>query len=296
MTDHSQWMSSVPGNNPLSGLSIPGTHDSWTFDVTGFWESAARTQQCNVDQQLKMGVRFFDLRLRLIGSHLVLYHGPVALNTAIGAAIGTLVTFLENNPRECLIVSIKDESGRSPEYFDAAARKLLADTPSINGKNAWYLGETCPMLHDVRGQMVLFRRWESANPAGINASPRVWRDNSTFKNGGTSSPLWVQDEYSTLTKVTLAAVIQKKFDAAKALFSDFVTAPWTVYMFVNFLSASWKPWANAKEIALGNGDTLGVNEQFKQWVVQDYDEATMITVADFMTPEYAEWILEMTPA
>ena len=59
--ESSIWMSKVDDNKKIVELSIPGTHDSGAthsiFDVAG------KCQDLSIKQQLKIGVRFFDIRL-----------------------------------------------------------------------------------------------------------------------------------------------------------------------------------------------------------------------------------------
>ena len=66
--DLPRWMARLPDDAPLSGLTIPGTHDSGArfgggapvVDfVTALWVQA---QNWTVTQQLDAGVRFLDVR------------------------------------------------------------------------------------------------------------------------------------------------------------------------------------------------------------------------------------------
>jgi hypothetical protein len=64
----------------------------------------------------------------------------------------------------------------------------------------WYLGEDMPSLGDVRGRIVLLRRFFTAHtPLGIDLSG--WRHNSTFfiKNHE-NFRLYIQDEYKLAAK------------------------------------------------------------------------------------------------
>lgn len=59
----------------ISDMTIPGTHDSGAlhsiFDVAG------KCQDLNIKQQLKVGVRFLDIRLRLKNNELEVVHSFV---------------------------------------------------------------------------------------------------------------------------------------------------------------------------------------------------------------------------
>ena len=64
--DHSQWMAQLNNSRLVADLSLPGTHDACTGEgwhlASQIGKSAATTQDLTIDEQLKVGVRVFDLR------------------------------------------------------------------------------------------------------------------------------------------------------------------------------------------------------------------------------------------
>ncbi len=52
----STWMGRLPDDVPLSGITMPGTHDSCARSNIPF----VRTQYLSIAQQLVLGIRFFD--------------------------------------------------------------------------------------------------------------------------------------------------------------------------------------------------------------------------------------------
>ena len=72
--DLSKWMSKVNNNTPINKMSIPGTHDTLTYELpyaTPWAYGISHTQRLNVEQQLNAGCRFLDLRFnhKLQGRH-----------------------------------------------------------------------------------------------------------------------------------------------------------------------------------------------------------------------------------
>ncbi|XP_070702945.1 uncharacterized protein [Pempheris klunzingeri] len=51
------WMKSIPDDTPVSAISIPGTHESLSL----YGGPLATCQVWNLEKQLKMGLRYFDL-------------------------------------------------------------------------------------------------------------------------------------------------------------------------------------------------------------------------------------------
>ena len=104
-----QWMSnSIPDNTKLSELSIPGTHDSGTWTISKLYESA-KCQSRTLTEQIAMGVRFFDIRCKEKDSYLNVYHGSVSTGIKFKDVLGDLKNFLHDCPRECIIMSLKNE-------------------------------------------------------------------------------------------------------------------------------------------------------------------------------------------
>ena len=122
MTSHSQWMTQLSRKTgfrdvPLFQLPIPGSHDTGTY---GEYSNSgwARTQSRSVAQQLDLGIRFFDLRLRCNGEDYYIHHGLVGTDNLVatrGAApdsisciLQDIRTFLRANPDEVIFLSCTD--------------------------------------------------------------------------------------------------------------------------------------------------------------------------------------------
>ena len=64
--DHSKWMAPLADDRLVCDLSLPGTHDACTAEgwhlAKELAELTSKTQDLTIDEQLKVGVRVFDLR------------------------------------------------------------------------------------------------------------------------------------------------------------------------------------------------------------------------------------------
>ena len=73
------WMKNVNDDRLITTMSIPGTHDSGAthsiFDVAG------KCQDLNIKTQLKIGVRFFDIRLQQVNDKFNVVHSFVDQKT-----------------------------------------------------------------------------------------------------------------------------------------------------------------------------------------------------------------------
>ena len=73
------WISRLNPNTPVSMLSIPGTHDSATYNPNSMRQFAlsSQCQTWTIGQQLRAGIRYLDLRVKLTpDGRLLTFHGP----------------------------------------------------------------------------------------------------------------------------------------------------------------------------------------------------------------------------
>lgn len=183
------WMTVLSDNTSIAALSIPGTHDSGARvePVSG----TAKCQNLTIAEQLEAGIRFLDIRCRHIGNAFAIHHGSVYQNLNFNDVLLACNTFLGNHPGEVIVMSVKEEydaSGNTRTFeqtFDSYVQQY---------SNRWSLGAAVPTLGQVRGKIVLLRRFGvTSTPKGIDATS--WGDNTTFTINNGNATLKVQDQY-----------------------------------------------------------------------------------------------------
>lgn len=168
-------MKYVDDNKFLDELSIPGTHDSGTCSVDNDTEpqsSQVKCQQDYIPTQLLEGIRYFDIRLGK-GDDPGIDHGIFYLLKKDGNylhlsdVIGYFKTFLNENLSEALIMLVsRGNDEATDESITTAFAKVMADNP-----NLFYTSSHVPTLGEVRGKIVLLRRFRLA---GNSASGHTW--------------------------------------------------------------------------------------------------------------------------
>lgn len=104
-THNLNWMKDIPDETKLSEMTIPGTHDSLSL----FGICCARTQTWTLVEQMKAGLRYFDIRLRRINDTLRGYHGFVDQKEMFDSVLVYIFNFLEQNPTETIIIEVISE-------------------------------------------------------------------------------------------------------------------------------------------------------------------------------------------
>lgn len=180
------WMKMLPDETIISEINLPGTHDSATRFVQ--FPYFAKCQSLSIPQQLKIGVRFLDLRVEKYGDKLRLVHSSAkCFKTAshkglllLEDVISECEKFLKSNPSETLIISIKRDAGDSAEStFDTLFEKYL-------NTSFWYQKNEIPTLKEVRGKAVFMNRFnvnsdnEKYTDFNVGLNFSNWPDQSVF--------------------------------------------------------------------------------------------------------------------
>ncbi|KAI4143353.1 MAG: hypothetical protein L6R39_004597 [Caloplaca ligustica] len=258
----SSWMRSLRNDTPLSALSIPGTHNSPTCHRA---LPSVRCQATSPPEQLDNGVRFLDIRVQPESPSdpsqdgLILVHGvfPISLtgNKYLRDLLKEVYTFLERNPSETVIMSLKREG--TGDATDAQLSRILRDHYASD-PNRWFTAPRIPYLGEARGKIVLIRRFalddslkQEWGGAGWGIDAENWADN-TPNATCPSGDICVQDFYEVLETENIEKKIQFSQEhlrrAAECVCMlpghDEVppNPPPTQPFFINFLSASnfWK--------------------------------------------------------
>jgi 1-phosphatidylinositol phosphodiesterase len=102
-----QWMAHLDDGLRLSQIFLPGTHDSFAYHCN----TLAACQSLTIEEQLRCGIRFIDVRCRHMNDEFRLYHSSFYLNKNFQAdVLDKCVEFLRQNPSEVVLMLV------SPEY------------------------------------------------------------------------------------------------------------------------------------------------------------------------------------
>lgn len=127
------WMSGLDDSSLITHTTIPGTHDSGCRVGGEF----AKCQSWSIREQLKAGIRFFDIRLRCVKNKLYVFHGIINCHLKFEKVVKDCEEFLSKNPSEFIVMRIRKEAnniyGSKPfneVYKEYAARDVFLKTPS----------------------------------------------------------------------------------------------------------------------------------------------------------------------
>ena len=122
-TNYADWMSHLADSTSLRDINMPGSHD--TMALYSIADLAGQCQSLTLGDQLNLGVRFLDIRLKEENNSLKAVHGFIDQHASFSDITSTVESFLENHPTEFIIMSIKEEadSSKSTISFEEAVKK-----------------------------------------------------------------------------------------------------------------------------------------------------------------------------
>lgn len=126
--DPKKWMISGYSHRPdkkLRNICIPGTHDSGTYGINGIDENISQTQEYTVGQQLALGYRYFDLRIKKQNGKFKIHHGP-SISVDASEVFNDLSNFAQSNTSEVILVHIQNVNSMSDsEHYELRDNLVL---------------------------------------------------------------------------------------------------------------------------------------------------------------------------
>jgi 1-phosphatidylinositol phosphodiesterase len=266
--DRSDWMSSLDDTAPLNSLTIPGTHD--TGALHSIAEISGKCQTLSVEEQLKIGVRFLDIRLQLVGNELKIVHSFVDQMTDFEDSLTHMVEFIRNNKSEFLIISIKEDASakNSDKNFTDVLESMLRSYSEISTT------QTLPdTVGDARGKIYVAARYKNAT-IGIPCYDG-WVDDAAFEIGD----MYVQDNYCVSNAEEKIADVHRTYA---------VSQKQTHTLVLNFTSCYLDTCFPPIYAGLPAHD---INRDTEK-AMAEYEEGPLgVLVCDFMTAELADAII-----
>lgn len=143
------WMAGAGDATPLQRLTIPGTHNSGARSG-GLWVACQNT---TIAEQLNSGIRFLDVRCRVIGESFAIHHGAYYQNLMFGDVLTACRDFLNAHPSETVLMRVKQEYSQDS---NATFRRIFDDYLDGRGwRPLFRIGDGLPTLGAARGKVVL---------------------------------------------------------------------------------------------------------------------------------------------
>lgn len=212
------WMSHIEDSRLISDINLAGTHNSGARHVTAFARPFARCQDKGIGEQLKDGIRYLDIRLAgnaLSSEPFHVCHGSANCYTddpglkgsaedylPFSKVLGEVYAFLAEHPGETVVMCVQEQQpslGRDGSFERLFFERYIngAGENPATSRPYWHLGGGVPRLNEVRGKIVLMRRFSDRGVAGgeTGIDATGWKDNAGFTLRHPAATLHIADCY-----------------------------------------------------------------------------------------------------
>ncbi len=125
--DNNSWMNYLSDQTLLIDAIIPGSHDAGTFNMSYL----GKTQGYSVEDQLKMGARYFDLRVNKTDGGYYMFHS-VLNGEKFENVLCAITSFISKNPSETLILDFQHfKGGSANDVADMLQRSLFDNNLAV---------------------------------------------------------------------------------------------------------------------------------------------------------------------
>ncbi|KAF4468861.1 1-phosphatidylinositol phosphodiesterase precursor [Fusarium albosuccineum] len=158
------WMAELPDDVPLSSLSVPGTHDTMTYEIG---TEVLQCQNWNISTQLMAGVRYFDIRARVRDDALHIYHANGYTGFSFLHVLEQMSDFLDKYPSETIIMRLKQEGngiGKNTITFEDAFNHYAFGDHLYNYSSS----QSLPTLGEIRSKIFVLENFRNKlGPYGV---------------------------------------------------------------------------------------------------------------------------------
>ncbi len=190
--DPQSWMGTgyqSKSDSQLRNICIPGTHDSGTYGIQGIDENISQTQELTIGEQLAIGYRYFDLRIKKNNGVFTMMHGP-SLSVPAVQVFQDLSLFANNRKKEIIFVHIQNvDSMTDSEHYELKDQLVLPYLGSRMAVRSLGNSVSFSQLWNIDKNVILI--WGGGNYGSL--SDLYWNQgdtmNSDWQNTGSETDL-----------------------------------------------------------------------------------------------------------
>ncbi len=241
--DNSRWMKTLADSRLVADLSLPGSHDActaegWYTDLLApVYELSAKCNDLTIKEQLKIGMRVFDLRPDLVvgnnGCELRCSHGIAYTKMLVADFFRTLQTFLTENPSEFCVITVDLSATYDMKTWGKDFTALLNST-EFAGLFADFKSRLT--VGEMRGHvLILARKQYAEKPIGGYCYGWVYdlelekqTKGYILAADGSKTPLWVQDYWGKPTRDGKDEAVVRMLEAAAARDMTVARPAWVI--------------------------------------------------------------------
>ncbi len=175
---YNSWLQNIKDDTPINKISILGSHDSGTSQMTSVIKQMTATQSLTIGEQLKYGCRYFDIRVnKKKNGELNIFHDIDTSGVNFFEIANDIVNFIKTNTSEFLVLDFQHFKNNSQkDVIEALKTTGIANYAIQNNSQAEDIDFVSSLtLSDMRGKVIIV--WGS-NEAYSEDYPFLFRRNN----------------------------------------------------------------------------------------------------------------------
>lgn len=181
-----EWMTALEDDRSIADITIPGTHDAGTYALEPVNFGYSKCQNMDVWTQLDFGIRYLDLR---VDNSMDIEHGGLPCNVSFDEITRTTCDFLKKHPGETVIFELSGHEGFGDKF-----KNYLNSNSDV--ASYFWLENYVPKLKEVRGKIMVIRRYAWSGKQGLDFSGDVWPyDGSKEGTNADGIKYYIEDRY-----------------------------------------------------------------------------------------------------
>ena len=161
--DYSSWMENIHDDTLVNEIVMPGSHDAGSYTMIWLGE----TQQFDIDKQLEMGTRYFDIRVNEVEGEYVIFHSIIN-GVKFLPILESIKNFVIENPTETLLLDFQHFNGGSQDDVYNFITEYLYNNGLVVENNTQlsdleFISQL--KLKDARGKCIIFWGDRSSDPS-----------------------------------------------------------------------------------------------------------------------------------
>ncbi|XP_056237639.1 uncharacterized protein LOC130172756 [Seriola aureovittata] len=141
------WMAGIQDFRTLSLVTIPGTHDS----MARYGGPEVECQALSLRDQLRVGIRFLDLKVLGLSDTLYVMHGVMYQRSTLREVLDTVKAFLSEFKTEAVLIRVQ------PQSFEKNKVNQMVQNLIGNDQHVW-VASGMPNMGQVRGKIVFLQK------------------------------------------------------------------------------------------------------------------------------------------
>lgn len=143
------WMTSIPDDQPLSEVTMPGTHNTMAL-YGGIYSEC---QSWSLASQLRAGIRFLDIRVRHVTGNLTIHHGVSYQRAHFGHVLEGVAEFLQGYPNETVLMRIREELSETYNIYGPVVDYIHR---YAHWDLLWH-SRLVPTMGEARGKLIILQ-------------------------------------------------------------------------------------------------------------------------------------------